>query len=90
MAAITLLSGWVTILGIGMDARYVITIPAASITTGTDTLDVSSLFNTGCFSVQQSATTDAPALSADKYTDKSVTLALSQADEICTIMAWGV
>lgn len=89
-ALITLNADWVTTHFVGMEKRVTIVIPAASIASGTDWIVTTSLFTTGNWSIQQSASTDAPAISADKYADRKVTLALSQADEDCTIYAWGV
>lgn len=90
-AEITILPAWVTTNFVGGEKRIRIEIPNASIASATDWLVLSGdYFTTGCFSMQQSASTDAPKLSADKWADRKATLALSQSTEDAIVYAWGV
>lgn len=53
-----------------------------------DTIDVSTLFEVGCFTIVSGAT-DATAVTADKFTDKEITIPGSTDNEARTCLAFG-
>jgi len=55
----------------------------------TNTIDVSSLFETGCFAICSGATDNTLLVTAPVYTDKSITIPGSTDDEARTIIAMG-
>ena len=55
----------------------------------TDTIDVSTLFEIGCFSIMSGATDNTDLNTTDEYTALSITIMGSTDDEARTIIAFG-
>lgn len=87
MAVITLANCTVTHLLTG-GLKFVKIVTPATADDG-DTIDVSSLFRTGCFAICSGATDNTLLVTAPVYTDQSITIPGGQDDEERTIIAWG-
>lgn len=87
MAAISIDDCTVTKVDIGGIAFVKIVTPATA--DDGDTIDVSTLFRTGCFSIVSGATDNTLLTIAPVYTDKSITIPGSTDDEARTIIAFG-
>lgn len=87
MVAISLSDCTVTHLLTG-GLKFVKIVTAATADAG-DTIDVSTLFRTGCFAICSGATDNTLLVIAPVYTDKSITLTESTDNEARTIIAFG-
>lgn len=88
MAAIAITDCTVTVLyQLGTYKKVKIVTPATA--DDGDTIDVSSIFETGCFAICSGATDNTLLVTAPIYTDKSITIPGSTDNEARTIIAEG-